>query len=490
MHPPAPGSTAAPSPHSDSSAQSAGSTPAESLPAEAPPAALLPVVRRLSGWGNLRQETCQVALPAHAEEITALLAGRDPRTWIARGLGRAYGDAAVNGGAGVIETSALEHTLWLDVSTGLVQCGGSLPLSMLIDHAVPRGYFLPVTPGTRWVTVGGAVAADVHGKNHHRDGNLSEFLLDVTLLTAAGEVLVCSRTEHPDIFSATIGGMGLTGVILAARIKLLPIESAWVEVDYFKAHSLDETLDLLATCGDQYRYSIGWIDCLAGGGRLGRSVLMQGEHAPLDRLPAAARANPLEMVAPRRWSVPMACPSMLLNRWSVRAFNAVCFRRQPSGRRLLSLDAYFYPLDGVQHWNRLYGRRGFAQYQAWLPHDSSQRGLVRLLEILSRSGLASFLAGIKSSGRAGGGLLSFLEPGHTLALDIPHRRGLEALVEQLDRVVLDVGGRLYLAKDALMSPGTFRATYPQLESFREVKARIDPEHRWSSSLARRLEICP
>jgi FAD/FMN-containing dehydrogenase len=412
-------------------------------------------------------------------------------SWIARGLGRSYGDSALNpaSSGGTVLLDDINHLAAFDPATGAVTCAAGVSFAELIDVFLPRGWFLPVTPGTKFVTVGGAIAADIHGKNHHVDGTFGRFVDSLDLLTADGEVLTCSPSERADVFWATIGGMGLTGVILRATFRLRKVESAYVNVDYRKAKNLDEAFDLFQEGDQAYRYSVAWVDCLASGENLGRSVLMRGDHAAVADLPPSLRSRPLALRAKRTKSIPFNFPSFVLNPWSVKAFNALYYARHHDGRKLVSYDAFFYPLDGILHWNRMYGRRGFIQYQALFPPESSRAGMRALLEAIAGSRMASFLAVLKSTGAANPGLLSFPKPGHTLALDLPNAEArLRNLVERLDAIVLEHGGRLYLAKDAMMSSGTFSRMYEKLDEFRGVRQRLDPRGRFSSAQARRLGI--
>jgi FAD/FMN-containing dehydrogenase len=353
---------------------------------------------------------------------------------------------------------------------------------------VPRGAFLPVVPGTRFVTVGGALAADVHGKNHHVDGTIGRHVEELTLLTASGATLRCSPSENAEAFDATIGGMGLTGVILSARLRLLPIETPVVRVARRRARGLDELLALLFEEERLHRYSVAWVDGLARGRALGRGVLMGGDHASRADLPRGRddRAALREAAGPR---VPSDAPSFLLGPLAVSAFNALYYAAGRDGTSLSDLGSFFFPLDAVGAWNRLYGRRGFVQYQALLPREAAADGCRRLLEEISRERAASFLAVLKTTGAEGRGLLSFPRPGVTLALDVPNLgERLLPLARRLDAIVLGCGGRLYLAKDALTDAASFEATYPRLAAFRAARRRLDPEGRFSSSQARRLGL--
>jgi decaprenylphospho-beta-D-ribofuranose 2-oxidase len=361
-------------------------------------------------------------------------------------------------------------------------------LHEILDVYLPRGYFLPVTPGTKFVTLGGAVAADVHGKNHHRDGSIAEFVDSFTLLTGTSETLPCSRSENSDVFWATLGGMGLTGIIQTVRFRLKPVETAFLTVDYKKAANLDEALKAFGQ-DHEYRYSVAWIDCLASGASLGRSVLMRGDHTPVHGLPERYRAEPLRPRGKRKRSVPFRFPGFALNSWSVRVFNNLYYFRNRDGTVTVDYDNFFYPLDSILNWNRVYGKRGFVQYQIALPPQTSRAALVQVLEKLSKSRQASFLAVLKTFGPANAGLLSFPIPGATLALDLPNiGQPLLTLLNELDEIVLRHGGRVYLAKDARLSRAAFEAMYPRAEEFRQIKQRLDPNGLFSSSLARRLGL--
>jgi FAD/FMN-containing dehydrogenase len=428
--------------------------------------------------------------PEKPGQIGEVLASGGQRDYISRGLGRSYGDPAVNEGAGVILHQKLDRMLAFDPQTGVLEAEAGLSLARILDTFVPRGFFPPVTPGTKFVTLGGAIAADVHGKNHHREGSIATAILDFELLTASGQVLPCSREQNADLFWATIGGMGLTGVILTTHLRLMPITSAYITEDTVKARDLDHALELFAQSDRDYQYSVAWVDCLSGGkGKLGRSVLLRGNHTPAADLPARWRDAPLTLRPRRQSRVPFFFPGFVLGPWSVRAFNEVFYRKHHNGRSFIDYDRYFYPLDAVLEWNKIYGRRGFLQYQAVLPPATSRKGLIALLERLAAAKAASFLAVLKSMGAGSGGLLSFPMPGHTLTLDIPYTGpALLDLVRDLDRIVLENQGRLYLAKDACLTPATFRAMYPTMDKFLEVKGKVDPKTLFASTQSRRLGL--
>ena len=447
----------------------------------------------LSGWGRYPVQLGHLFRPEKRSELTAILASGLQPSYIPRGLGRSYGDAALNQNAGVIWPILLNRFLSFDSPSGLLECEGGVSLAEIIQYFLPRGWFLPVTPGTKFVTVGGAIAADIHGKNHHKDGSFSNFVLDLRLLAPTGEVLLCSPTVNQEIFWATVGGMGLTGVILSARLRLRRVDSAYVFVDFHKSSNLDDVLATMEASDERYDYSVAWIDALATGNSMGRSVLIRGNHAPAAELPARLRnshTGTTNTVPTRpRWNLLIDFPSATLNRLTVKAFNAAYYAvHRTVPRQSVGFEKFFYPLDAIDQWNRMYGKRGFVQYQIALPQASGPAGLRVILDRLSRSGRASFLAVLKRFGDAGSGLLSFPMRGYTLALDIPAARGLIPFLYELDRMTLDHGGRIYLAKDAVLRPETFACMYPHLDAFRAIQRKLDPQRLLSSSLARRLRI--
>jgi len=445
--------------------------------------------RWLSGWGRQPRTVGSVSEPTTLAVARELIAPGHGGSLIPRGLGRAYGDSACNDHGRVVVCERLDRFRSFDPRTGLLEAEAGTSLDAIIRTFLPRGWFLPTTPGTRQVTLGGAVAADVHGKNHHHRGSFGGFVDVIELCLADGSVVRCSRDQHPDLFFATLGGMGLTGLILAVRFRLVPVPSAWINVDYRRTRDLEHTLATFAEHDARYEHSVAWIDCMARGPRLGRSIAMHGSEAAASDLPVPRRGRPWDLPVRRAHTFPFTPPCSLLSPTTVRIFNELFYHSHGSGRRVVDIHSYFYPLDGIHHWNRMYGPSGFIQYQAFFPRESSHAGLRRLLGEIVRSGAASFLAVLKSCGPADGALLSYLEPGHTLALDIPYARGtIDDLCRRLDRILLDHGGRLYLAKDAMMGPTTFRAMYPRLPEFLTVKRRYDPNHLFSSSQSRRLGI--
>jgi decaprenylphospho-beta-D-ribofuranose 2-oxidase len=449
-----------------------------------------PSVRReLSGWGCFPVEPCDVYRPERLEPLQELLRSAAGPSLIPRGRGRSYGDSALNGAGAVVLTERFDHMLGFDPKAGILHCEAGVTLAEILEAFVPRGFFFPVTPGTKFISVGGAIAADVHGKNHHRTGSLADSLLDFRLLTPRGELLRCARDEHADLFFATLGGMGLTGVVVDARLRLAPIETAAMRVVHRRTRDLDATLEDMLAQDARFDYGVTWIDTLRAGRSMGRAVSMRAHHARPDELPPRRRERPLELRLARRLSVPVRMPNVTLNALSMAAFNEVVYRSHADREFVQDIDDYFYPLDRVHHWNRIYGRRGVIQLQCLFPPQTARRGLTEILTRLSSARRPSFLSVLKTCGPESGGLLSFPAPGYTLALDLPHTGAdLLATLAGIEDVILREGGRVYLAKDACLRRESFEAMYPRLPAFREARAKADPEGRFASSQARRLGL--
>jgi FAD/FMN-containing dehydrogenase len=432
----------------------------------------------------------RVYRPSRRQELRETLNGESTGGVIARGLGRSYGDSATLEGGNVVLGTRLNRLLAFDADRGLLTCEAGVSFADVLETFVPRGYFLPVTPGTKFVTVGGAIAADIHGKNHHLVGSFGNFVESLDLWTGNGDLLHCSREENADVFWATIGGMGLTGYIIAATFRLLPIESSWMRVNYRQVPNLAELLQLVMAGGQSPTYSVAWIDCVASGDKMGRAVLIEAEHARRADLVADKAAEPLELPRSRHLGVPFNIPGFVLNSYSIGLFNALYYRLHPTKTdAFTTYEPFFYPLDGISDWNRIYGKRGFIQYQALLPIETSADGIPKVMDEIVKSRLASFLAVLKRTGDANPGLLSFCKPGITLALDLPNvGPPLRELTARLDRILLDHGGRLYLAKDSVTTPEVFAQMYPQLDKFRQVKSQVDPHRKFVSAQAKRLGI--
>jgi decaprenylphospho-beta-D-ribofuranose 2-oxidase len=477
------------------------------------PVPLAPAATPVTGWGRTAPTTARLLRPGTYEEAVAAVraGGRDGggsesrsgggspeggapggggRGTIARGLGRAYGDAAQNAGGAVLDMTALDRIHEIDAVNGLVVCDAGVSLHRLMTVLLPLGWFVPVTPGTRYVTVGGAIGADIHGKNHHGSGSFSRHVRALELLTGDGETRLVTPEDEPDLFWATAGGMGLTGVILAATVQLLPVETSLMSVDTERATDLDDLMARLTATDHRYRYSVAWIDLLARGAHTGRAVLTRGDHAPLDALPPRARRDPLAFRPRRLPAAPRLVPEGLLGRTTVGLFNEFWYRKAPREQRgrLQRLASFFHPLDGLPDWNRIYGRGGFVQYQFVVGHGQEE-ALRTVVTRLSARGCPSFLAVLKRFGDGDPGWLSFPMPGWTLALDIPAGLpGLGALLDELDEEVAAVGGRVYLAKDSRLRPELVARMYPRLDDFRSLRARYDPHGAITSDLARRLAL--
>jgi decaprenylphospho-beta-D-ribofuranose 2-oxidase len=433
----------------------------------------------ISNWGNYPKINANVRYVRDLGELKEYI--RAFEHLIPRGLGRCYGDSSLSDN--IVSICNLNRFLSFDEKNGVLRCESGVSLKEVLDIIVLKGWFLPVTPGTKFITVGGAIASDVHGKNHHKEGSFADHLLSIELMLSNGEIDTCSKEENSELFSATCGGMGLTGIILNATFKLKRIETAYIRQRIIIARDINEIIGFFDEYKD-YTYSVAWIDCLAKGKNLGRSVLMLGEHAKKDEI----THEQFIMKEKRKVNIPFNLPSFVLNRVLVRVFNAYFFNKHifASKKFFVDYDEFFYPLDSIFNWNRIYGSRGFIQYQFVLPKKSGAEGLKRMLEKVSQRGTGSFLAVLKLFGKGNNNLLSFPMEGYTLALDFPLRNGLLEFLDELDEMVLEYGGRLYLSKDARMSSKMFKGSYKKAIEFTDIKHRLDKENRLSSLQSRRL----
>lgn len=408
---------------------------------------------------------------------------------VARGLGRSYNDAAQLSGGSFIDTTIWNHILHFDPATGVLKAEAGTSLDQIMREFAGAGFFVPVTPGTRQVTIGGAIACDVHGKNHHKDGSFTDHVLSIDLATPNG-IITLTRADSPELFNATCGGMGLTGVILNAELRLLPIESSYVKVDTDRTNNIDEVMSLMEDEDHKYRYSVAWVDSLARGSSLGRAVLTRGDHASIDDLDGKHLKAPLEFKPRTIISAPDIFPSGILNSLTIKAFNEAWYGKSPKKEigAIHHAASFFHPLDIVGNWNRIYGPKGFVQYQYVVPFGKED--VVKdSLELLARNRAGSFLTVLKRFGRANEGLISFPMEGWTLALDLPvGSAGLPALFDRLDDMVIEAGGRVYLAKDARVSKNRLRLMYPLLDEFRQIVNSVNPSRTLQSDLSRRLGI--
>jgi FAD/FMN-containing dehydrogenase len=441
---------------------------------------------RLSGWGRSHWFETVVLTPFDPREAQELSAVDG---LIPRGNGRAYGDSAI-GARATLHMGGLDRFRSFDPLTGRLSVEAGVLLSDVIRVGLANGRFPPVVPGTLHVTIGGMIAADVHGKNHHRDGGFGEHLESLTLALPGGATVRCSPTLEPELFRATIGGMGLTGTILDATFNLRPVETGWIRQTTLVARNLEEAMQALAgTSG--YTYSVAWIDCLAAGSSLGRSLVFAGDHATrADLQSMSAGLPPYPKTREARASVPVDLPGILLNRLTASAFAEFYFRRgsrREGAPHLTPWRSYFFPLDAIGDWNRIYGRHGLLQYQCVVPTAGAAAALAELLEIIASARAPVFLAVLKQL-RGGSGLMSFPMEGFTLALDLPATSGVRALLDSLDDVTVAHGGRIYLAKDARQSRATFEAGYPGLPEFRSLRRGIGAEGRLASMQSLRLGL--
>lgn len=436
-----------------------------------------------NGWGRYPKIDGQQLFFRDETELAELLT-EHPNA-IARGNGRAYGDSAL--APVMLCSKRFNRVRAFNPDTAIITVESGLLLSDLLAAFVPQGWFVPVTPGTQFVSIGGMVASDVHGKNHHQDGSFGQHISALSLMMADQTIKTCSPSQDPDLFHATIGGMGLTGVILTVSFKLIKIQSAWIRQETLRCDSLDAVMDQFEQ-SDHWKYTVAWIDCLSSGQELGRSVLFRGDHAPPGALQHAQKHAPLQLKAKRKLNVPFTFPPGVLNRWTVKAFNELYFRRAPvQAEALVDYQSFFYPLDAINNWNRIYGPKGFVQYQCVIPKANSRDALQQLLGMIASAGEGSFLAVLKLFGPQDG-LLSFPSEGYTLALDFPAKPSVFALLDKLDEITVAHGGRLYLSKDARMSPYTFEQSQAHLSEWQTITQQADPLNRWQSQQSTRLSI--
>lgn len=403
--------------------------------------------QRVSNWGNYPEIVAQVSSPSSIEEFRQSLASAE--NIIARGKGRCYGDASLQDH--IISTKNWNHFIDFDRINGIIECEAGVLLSEIIEVVLPEGFFIAVTPGTKFITLGGAIASDVHGKNHHIDGCFSEHLIHFDLMIDNGEIKRCSASENSELYWATIGGMGLTGIILSARFRLKKVETAYIKHEAIQAKNLDEIYRLMDE-SESWTYTVAWLDCLQKGKGLGKSIMLRGEHAKLEELPVKLKANPFKIKKKHTLNIPFNFPNFVLNPFSIKIFNWLYFNKQFKKHRkeIIDYESFFYPLDAVHHWNRIYGKNGFIQYQFVIPKENAKEGMRKILETIARSGNGSFLVVLKLFGANNPNAYnSFPFAGYTLALDFKINKELPNLVRRLDDLVEQYGGRIYRTKDAM-----------------------------------------
>jgi decaprenylphospho-beta-D-ribofuranose 2-oxidase len=444
----------------------------------------------LTGWGRVEPTQAHVVAPADACQLAVAVKEAPARGLIPRGLGRSYNNAAQNDHGQVLLTTRLNRITALDDELGIAICESGVSLEQLMIRALPAGWFVPVSPGTRQVTIGGAIAADVHGKNHHVAGSFARHVHWLDLLLPDGQERRLGPADEPRLFWATAGGMGLTGIIVRAAIQLARVQTSRVRVDTVRTDDIDQAMAHLAETDHRYAYTVAWLDCLASGKHLGRSIITSGNFAQPADLAPKDRLSPLAFRPAARLGAPRLCPPGLINRRTVALANEAWYRKAPRRRdgEIQTIGTFFHPLDGIRNWNRVYGPAGFRQYQFVVPFGA-ETTVRKSLERISHASAPSFVTVLKRFGPGDEGFLSFPMPGWTLALDFPARTpGLADLLNSLDEDVLRAGGRVYLAKDSRVAPATLAGMYPRLQEFRELRAELDPAGVMASDLSRRLGL--
>lgn len=446
----------------------------------------------LHGWGRTATTRSRLAQIDSLSDAVSALRHAGDRGVVARGLGRSYGDAAQNAGGTTLDLTHLDKILQVDAQAGepTVTAESGVSIDVLMRALLPLGLWVPVLPGTRQVTIGGAIAADVHGKNHHTQGSFGNHVRSLDLLTADGELRTIGPDgADPELFWATVGGMGLTGVIVRATIALQRTETAYFKVDTQRCTDLDDLMAKMTAGDDNYTYSVAWFDAVTRGKHLGRAVLTRGNKAKITDLPTKLREEPLKFVAPSFGTIPEVFPNRMVNKLTAKGFSEMWFRKAPKRRvgEIQNITTFFHPLDIVAEWNRVYGPNGFLQYQFVVPF-SEHETFRRCVHLIVESGHLSCLNVLKRFGPGNAAPLSFPMPGWTLTVDLPIEDGLDRLCNTLDEQVVAAGGRCYLAKDSRLGAGTFRKMYPRLDDFLAVRKRVDPGHLFTSDLSRRLQL--
>jgi decaprenylphospho-beta-D-ribofuranose 2-oxidase len=430
--------------------------------------------QNLAGWGNYPTIVSSVYRPESLEQLQKIVRHAD--IILPFGNHRSYGDSALATIA--LDVKKLDNVLSFDKEKGILKAEAGLLVSDLLDIIVPYGWFISVTPGTKFVTLGGCVGANVHGKNHHKDGSFIKSTMSLEIVTADGKLVQCSPKKNKDLYQATFGGMGLTGVVYSIEIKLTKISSSFIEVENTKCENLDELFEALEDSDDTYQYTVAWIDSFAQGDSLGRGVLIAGNHSTHGSLTKAPK---------QKYQVPITMPTFLLNRLTLRLFNTLYYALNKTSKKLVHFNEFFYPLDAIHKWNRIYGSRGFTQYQFVLPLNQSREGVREIMEKIAASRTGSFLSVLKRFGKENN-YISFPMEGYTLAMDFPMSKETVRLLQELDLIVKKRKGRIYLAKDALMTEQLFKDTYPQARTWIAIKKKYDPKNKFTSMQAKRVGL--
>lgn len=441
-------------------------------------------LEKIAGWGNYPSVESYITIPRSTNDLIKLL---NEVTLIPRGLGRSYGDQAINENKLVAICTRLNYFFNWDEQNGILECGAGTSLEEIISVFAPAGWLPMICPGTKFVTIGGAIANDIHGKAHHIDGSFVNCVISFNILLADGTVMQASRTENSDLFWANFGGLGLLGVILSAKIQLRKIETTYFKQKSIVIKNLDHMLEALEEYDEQYNYSVAWIDALAKGKKLGSGVLTVGNAAKLSELPGKLKNNPLKIHSKQKLSVPVYFPDFALNGITVKLLNRVIAFVQNSPKEFVHYEKFFFPLDAINNWNKGYGKRGFIQYQFVIPEENGKQNVAEILEMIAGSGCTPFLNVFKRMGE-GQGILSFPFKGYTLAIDFPVTKNLHAFTKKLDAKVLAAGGRLYLGKDAMLDEQMFKQMYPQHKEWLAIKRKYDPINKFTSNISRRLGL--
>ena len=440
---------------------------------------------KLSGWGKYPIKNTEVLKPKNINELIDTLNGDQ---LIARGNGRSYGDSSI-GISKTIDMKNFNKIISFNNKEGYLIAESGVILQDIIKKTLPNGWFPYVTPGTKFATLGGMIAADVHGKNHHKDGNFSNFVKWIELVNSKGELIRCSKNENSEIFEWTMGGMGLTGIILKAAIKLRSISTGWIKQKIIATKNLDETINLFET-NESATYSVAWVDCFQKKGKhIGRSIFTIGEHASLEDLNKNKKKDPFKVSKKINFTMPFHLPSWSLNNWTIKIFNSIYYwlNKRKKNNNLIDWDSYFYPLDKILEWNKMYGRKGFAQYQCVIPKENSRNGLLEILETMCETKTGSFLTVLKKFGPEQG-KFSFPMDGYTIAMDFPINNKTLSLMNRLDEITSKFGGRIYLAKDSRMSKETLFETEKRLKNFDNLRKKFDTKKKFESSQSTRLGI--